>query len=137
MYFETVACETATPSFSSSPWILGAPQRGLASLIRRIRSRSSLPIGPTLSPPTLPRPVASEPLPVPAHHGRWPHHTQRILPVPFRTSPAPPRRSDPEPSAAAAADALSTRRVAAAAPGSPTPTLGACEQCFALSPKGC
>jgi len=37
--------------------------------------------GPTLSPPTLPRPVASEPLPVPAHHGRWPHHTQRILPV--------------------------------------------------------
>ena len=26
MYFETVACETATPSFSSSPWILGAPR---------------------------------------------------------------------------------------------------------------
>jgi len=30
MYFETVACETVKPSFSNSPWILGAPQRGLA-----------------------------------------------------------------------------------------------------------
>src|SRR5262245_15240084 len=37
--------------------------------------------GPTASAPTLPRPVASEPLPVPADHGRWPHHTQRVLPV--------------------------------------------------------
>ena len=42
MYFDTVACETVRPSFSSSPWILGAPQRGLAQLIRRIRSRSSV-----------------------------------------------------------------------------------------------
>src|SRR3989442_6568160 len=42
MYFETVACDTVRPSFSSSPWILGAPQRGLARLIRRIRSRSSV-----------------------------------------------------------------------------------------------
>src|SRR2546427_7923182 len=43
MYFETLACETVRPSFNSSPWILGAPQRGLARLIRRIRSRSSVP----------------------------------------------------------------------------------------------
>src|SRR5438445_8542988 len=43
IYFETVACETVRPSFNSSPWILGAPQRGLAPLIRRIRSRSSVP----------------------------------------------------------------------------------------------
>src|SRR5436190_195271 len=43
MYFETVACETVRPSFNSSPWILGAPQKGLAWLIRRIRSRSSVP----------------------------------------------------------------------------------------------
>src|SRR4030095_9926487 len=42
MYFETVACETVTPSFSNSPWILGAPQRGFSYLTRRIRSRSSL-----------------------------------------------------------------------------------------------
>src|SRR5205809_3501192 len=27
IYLETVACDTARPSFSSSPWILGAPQR--------------------------------------------------------------------------------------------------------------
>src|SRR6266478_7466593 len=43
MYFDTVACETVRPSFNSSPWILGVPQRGLARLIRRIRSRSSVP----------------------------------------------------------------------------------------------
>src|SRR6266571_4364392 len=44
MYFETVACETVRPSFSSSPWIRGAPQRGLARLIRPMRSRTSVPI---------------------------------------------------------------------------------------------
>jgi hypothetical protein len=41
MDFEPVAWDTVMPSFSSSPWILGAPHRGLAQLIRRIRSRSS------------------------------------------------------------------------------------------------
>ena len=40
----TVACDTVTPSFSSSPWILGAPQSGLARLTRQISSRSSAPI---------------------------------------------------------------------------------------------
>src|SRR5947207_15341859 len=40
MYFDTVACETVKPSFSNSPWILGAPHSGFARLIRRIRSRS-------------------------------------------------------------------------------------------------
>src|SRR5436309_8923840 len=44
MYFDTVACETIRPSFSSSPWILGAPHSGFARLICRIRSRRSLPI---------------------------------------------------------------------------------------------
>src|SRR5262245_41827135 len=42
MYFETVACDTVRPSFNSSPWVLGAPQRGLAQLIRRISSRPSV-----------------------------------------------------------------------------------------------
>src|SRR5438876_3530095 len=42
MYFETVASDTVRPSFSSSPWIRGAPQSGLARLIRRIRSRTSV-----------------------------------------------------------------------------------------------
>jgi hypothetical protein len=42
MYFETLAWETVRPSFISLPWILGAPKRGLARLIRRIKSRSSV-----------------------------------------------------------------------------------------------
>jgi len=31
MYFDTVACDTVSPSFSSSPWILGAPRAGWRS----------------------------------------------------------------------------------------------------------
>src|SRR5262252_1822919 len=42
MYFDTVACDTVRLSFSSSPWIRGAPQSGLARLIRQISSRSSV-----------------------------------------------------------------------------------------------
>src|SRR6266446_10169892 len=37
--------------------------------------------GPTASASTLPRPVAPEPLPVPADHGLWPHQLQRIPPA--------------------------------------------------------
>ena len=40
MYFATVDCETSIPSFSSSPWMRGAPQR-LARLILRMRSLTS------------------------------------------------------------------------------------------------
>jgi hypothetical protein len=29
-YFATVACDTGTPSLSSSPWIRGAPQSGFS-----------------------------------------------------------------------------------------------------------
>src|SRR2546425_7079990 len=47
--------------------------------------------GPTASASTLPRPVALEPLPVPADHGRWPHHLQRIPPA-----LPEPRQHDPE-----------------------------------------
>jgi len=47
-----------------------------------------------------------------------------------RGSTARPRRSGPSSSAAAVADALSTRRVAAAARDSPAPIRGACEQSF-------
>lgn len=42
MYFATVGCETLMPSLSSSPCTRGAPQSGLARLIFRIRSRTSL-----------------------------------------------------------------------------------------------
>ena len=41
MYLETVASETSMPSFSSSPWIFGAPHCGFAELISRMRSRTS------------------------------------------------------------------------------------------------
>src|SRR5262249_13132920 len=47
MYFDTVACETARPSFSSSPWILGASQSGLARLIRVTRTFAARREGPT------------------------------------------------------------------------------------------
>src|SRR5207249_11764961 len=38
---ETVRSATWKPSFSSSPWILGAPQRGLAAVIRVTRAAIS------------------------------------------------------------------------------------------------
>src|SRR5947208_3184628 len=47
--------------------------------------------GPTASALTLPRPVAPEPLPVPADHGLGPHHLQRIPPA-----LPEPRQHDPE-----------------------------------------
>jgi len=46
---------------------------------------------PTASGATLPRPVASESLPVPADHRLWPYHLQRMLP----TRPQP-RQRNPE-----------------------------------------
>ena len=42
---ETVRSEISSPSFSSSPWILGAPQSGLAFAIVRIRWKISRLIG--------------------------------------------------------------------------------------------
>jgi hypothetical protein len=41
MYFATVACKCSIPSVSNSPWMRGAPHRGSARLIHRIRSRTS------------------------------------------------------------------------------------------------
>jgi hypothetical protein len=42
MYFATVASLTVIPSFKSSPWMRGAPHRGFASDMVRIRVRSSV-----------------------------------------------------------------------------------------------
>src|SRR5439155_1447817 len=92
MYFDTVACETVRPSFSSSPWILGAPHSGFARLICRIRSRRSPPNrGPTPSASTLPCPVEPEAPAVPPHHGLGPHHLQGTPPI-----LPEPRQHDPE-----------------------------------------
>jgi hypothetical protein len=41
MYLATVACDSSNPSFNSSPWMRGAPHRGLAKLILRIRAMTS------------------------------------------------------------------------------------------------
>src|SRR6266567_1658186 len=41
MNLATVAWDTSIPSLSSSPWMRGAPQRGFALLIFRMRSRTS------------------------------------------------------------------------------------------------
>src|SRR5690242_4979275 len=88
--------------------------------------------GPTPSPSTLPRPVASKSLAVPQ------------LPSPVAppaanaassstASKGKPRTSGPCPSAAAAAGAPSTRRVAAEARGSLVPTPDACAPRTAVS----
>src|SRR2546430_14902096 len=97
MYFDTVACETVRPSSSSSPWLLRrTPERiGAAHPPNQI-SELRPDHGPTASASTLPRPVAPEPLPVPADHGLWPHHLQRIspaLPEPRQRDPEDPVRS--------------------------------------------
>src|SRR5207245_1421510 len=76
MYFDTVACETVRPSFSSSPWILGAPQRiGAAHPPNQI-SELCADHGSTVSSPTLPCPVQPESPAVPPDHGLGPHHLQ-------------------------------------------------------------
>src|SRR5215471_6798991 len=41
MYLATLDCATSNPSLSSSPWMGGAPQRGVSMLICRINARSS------------------------------------------------------------------------------------------------
>jgi len=45
MYLATVRCARERPSLSNSPWIRGAPQRGLARLICRIKLTASPSIG--------------------------------------------------------------------------------------------
>src|SRR5438132_8253255 len=92
-YFETVACDTVRPSFSSSPWIRGAPQRIGAAYPPNQVSDLRLDRGPTASASTLPRPVAPESPPVPPHQGLRPHHLQGIppaLPEPGHHDPADP-----------------------------------------------
>ena len=44
MYLATLDCAISNPSFSSSPWMRGAPQSGFSMLIRRINPRRSVSI---------------------------------------------------------------------------------------------
>src|SRR6266446_2468163 len=77
MYFETVDSATSNPSFSSSPWIRGAPHNGFSSLIRRMRLHSSCSIlgsWPTLG---FPAPVGPEPCPMPPQDGGRLHNSSQ------------------------------------------------------------
>src|SRR5712692_11095699 len=81
------------PSLRSSPWILGAPQSGLANDIFWMKALSSEPTGgrPWPSTSRLPGPEGAEPLPMPADDGLWPNQAQGIAPA----RPAL-RKPDPE-----------------------------------------
>src|SRR5437879_1141374 len=94
MYLETVACDTVRPSFSNSPWILGAPPErvGAAHTPNQVSELHRDP-GPAASASTLPRPVAPESLPMPPHHRLRPHHPQGTppaLPEPGQDDPEDP-----------------------------------------------
>ena len=81
---EMVRSEMLNPSFSSSPWMRGAPQVGFSATIRKIRSRSSLLNG--FLPPTgrvreSQAQYNSKAGPMPADHGLRLDNDQRLLPT--------------------------------------------------------
>src|SRR5436309_3132383 len=84
---ETVRSATWAPSFSSSPWILGAPQRGLAAVIRVTKAAISGLTGgrPRVGRPGEVGPVLTETAPLPPQNGVGSNDHQR---------PAPPRKAD-------------------------------------------
>src|SRR6202043_906530 len=74
MYLATLVCPISMPSLRSSPWIRGAPHRGLAMLISRAYLRRYS--WSATSAPRLPPPVRSEPGAVPFNHGLRLHDRQ-------------------------------------------------------------
>ena len=83
IYLETAAWEMEMPSFASSPCTRGAPQRGLALLMFRIKltyfGSDAWSSGPT--PSALPSPISSEPTTVPADDRLRFHDDEDALPV--------------------------------------------------------
>ena len=80
---ETLRSPMSMPSLSNSPWILGAPQDGLALAIWRM---SALVCGGDLvlrwrAPTRLPTPKQAEASPVPADDGVWFDDDQRVRPA--------------------------------------------------------
>jgi hypothetical protein len=70
MYFATVVCPTSMPSLSSSPWMRGAPQSGLAMLISRITWRiSAEALGQPPRDSRFPAPIGPKAGAMPADHG--------------------------------------------------------------------
>src|SRR6266481_452469 len=82
MYLATLACATGMPSFRSSPWMRGAPQRGLTRLhlpdqianFRRYRWA-------TFATPTLPSPIEAKSLAMPGDNSLRFDKEQRRSPI--------------------------------------------------------
>src|SRR5262245_31958660 len=93
MSLETVRSATVIPSFKSSPWILGAPHRGLAAAIRLTKARTSAFDGRAAHGglPGQLRPVLAEATALPSQDGRGGHNHEGAPP------PGPDAgQSDPE-----------------------------------------
>src|SRR5437667_816256 len=92
---ETVRSATWKPSFSSSPWILGAPQRGLAAAIRVTRAAISGLTGgrPRVGRPESLVPVLAETAPLPPQHGVGGNNHEGVPPP----GPDPGQRHPEEP----------------------------------------
>src|SRR5215470_443928 len=91
MYRDTVACDTSNPSFSSSPWIRGAPHKKFSWLIRTISARTSLLIlgrPPRQRPHEPDRQIAHKPRPRQTQNGGGPDEDQTSLPI------CPPARQE-------------------------------------------
>jgi hypothetical protein len=74
MYLATVDWLTEMPSFSSSPWIRGAPQSGLAAESSRVTPRTSSATGAPFRVSALPPPEQPKATSVPADDGLRFHH---------------------------------------------------------------
>src|SRR4029453_17066201 len=95
---DTVRSATLIPTFKSSPWILGAPHRGLAAAIRqRERGFQGYRRETHDGAPGQPGPVVAEPSPLPTQDGVRGDDDQRLLPA----SPQPGQRDPKEPVATA------------------------------------
>ena len=92
MYFATVACETSIPTFKSSPWIRGAPQRGLASAMVRMSVRTSVGVVDRPTTPTLPGRPQADASSMPGNDGLRLHDDKCCAP-----SGPPPRECHPQP----------------------------------------
>ena len=95
---ETVRSATSRPSFSSSPWILGAPHSGLAAAILRDQG-ADLGVDPRPAHGGASGergPVVAEASPLPSQHGGWRNNARaRLHPAHIRDSPTQQSRSRP------------------------------------------
>src|SRR5262249_17397204 len=83
MYLATLVSPMVMPNLSSSPWMWGAPHRGLSRLICRIKSRTSRGTAgrPGLAAAHFPGPEQAKALAMPRDDGLRPDDGQRRAPV--------------------------------------------------------